>query len=61
MKARQKISPQLRRRKRNLRRIVTGIGQVWLSDHLVKKIRVASNNGRDKKALEVIKKIFNEE
>ena len=32
-----------------------------LSDHLVKKIRVASNNGRDKKALEVIKKIFNEE
>lgn len=32
-----------------------------LSDHLVKKIRLASNNGRDKKALEVIKKIFNEE
>ena len=32
-----------------------------LSDHLVNKIRLASNNGRDKKALEVIKKIFNEE
>ena len=32
-----------------------------LSDHLVKKIRLASNNGKDKSALEVIKKIFNDE
>ena len=32
-----------------------------LSDHLVKKIRLASNNGRDKKALEGIIKIFNDE
>lgn len=32
-----------------------------LSNHLVKKIRLASNNGKDKGALEVIKKIFNDE
>jgi glutamyl-tRNA reductase len=32
-----------------------------LSNHLVKKIRLASNNGKDKSALEVIKKIFNDE
>ena len=32
-----------------------------LSDHLVKKIRHASNNGKDKDALKVIKKIFNDE
>ena len=32
-----------------------------LSDHLVKKIRLASNNGKDKEALEVIKRIFNDE
>ena len=32
-----------------------------LSDHLVKKIRIASDNGKDKSALEIIKKIFNDE
>ena len=32
-----------------------------LSDHLVKKIRLASDNGKDKDALKVIKKIFNDE
>ncbi len=32
-----------------------------LSNHLVKKIRLASNNGKDKSALEIIKKIFNDE
>ena len=32
-----------------------------LSDHLVKKIRIASDNGKDKSALKIIKKIFNDE
>lgn len=32
-----------------------------LSDHLVKKIRIASDNGKDKNALKIIKKIFNDE
>ena len=32
-----------------------------LSNHLVKKIRIASDNGKDKSALEIIKKIFNDE
>ena len=32
-----------------------------LSDHLVRKIRVASNNGKDKNALKIIKKIFEDD
>ena len=32
-----------------------------LSDHLVRRIRIASKNGKDKNALDIIKKIFNEE
>jgi len=31
-----------------------------LSDHLVRRIRIASNNGKDKNALNIIKKIFDE-
>tara|TARA_B100001063_G_scaffold73587_1_gene67777 strand:- start:2314 stop:3588 length:1275 start_codon:yes stop_codon:yes gene_type:complete len=32
-----------------------------LSDHLVRKIRVASKNGKDKNALKIIKKIFEDD